>query len=94
MTTTTKMTLANFSPNSVWFTSAQYPLGTEIVFVGIVDDETGETYDMEPGDMDAAIPFDWDLEGSVNEAGEWCWDNGGTPRDWHGNSVRSIKAFH
>lgn len=90
----TKITLADFSPNSVWFTSDQYRGGTEVKFVGILDDETGETYDMEPGDISGAIPFDFDLEGSVSEAGEWEWDAIGTPRDWHGNSIRSIKGFH
>jgi hypothetical protein len=91
--TATQMTIADFAPNSIWFTSAQYPLGTEVEFAGIVDDETGETCSMEPGDIEGAIPFGFDLEGTVNEAGEWEWDNRGSPIDWHGNSVRDIKGF-
>jgi hypothetical protein len=87
------MTLAEFSPSSVWFTSVGIPMGVEVRFTNVIDDETGETYDLDPHDAQSAIPFEWDLEGYVNEAGEWAWDGEGNPTDWNRNTVLAIKAF-
>lgn len=87
------MTLSEFSPSSVWFTSIGIPAGHMIDFYGIEDEENGGTYDMDPYDIQNAIPFEWDLEGTVNESGEWCWDGEGNPSDWNRNTVLAIKAF-
>lgn len=94
MTTETQtISLADFGADSVWFVSVGIPTGVMVEFTGIVDDETGETYNMEPHDRDNAIPFGWDLEGTVNDAGEWCWDGEGIAHDWNRNTVTAIKAF-
>ncbi len=93
MTTATKISLADFEPTSVWFVSIGIPMGEEIDLVHGIDEETGQTYDMDPYDAHNSLPFEWDLEGTVNEHGEWCWDGEGSRNDWNRNSVTNIKAF-
>jgi hypothetical protein len=87
------ITLLDFGPSMVWFTSIWIPAGIEVRLTGIIDDDTGEVYDLDPYDADSAIPFNWELEGNVNEAGEWEWNGQGNPQDWNRNTVTRIKAF-
>lgn len=93
MKTETKVTLGDFGADSVWFVSVGIPMGETVDLVNGEDPDTGEKYALEPCDIDRMVPFGWDLEGAVNEHGEWCWDGKGDPRDWNRNTVTAIKAF-
>lgn len=92
MNATIKTSLADFNPSSVWFASIGIPTGIEVKFTGIEDEETGETYDLDPADIESALPFDWNLDGTVGEDGDWEWDGEGSPTDWNRNTVTRITA--
>jgi hypothetical protein len=83
MTTATKTTLADFGPASIWYTSVGRP--------------TGETIDMtevdDPRDAENMVPFEWDIEGTIDEDGEWAWDGKGNPTDFGNNTIYAIRAF-
>jgi hypothetical protein len=92
LTDAIKMSLDEFGPDRVWFTSIGIPGGLTVHFTGLIDEESGESYDLDPSDIRDCIPFDWSLEGTVT-AGEWCWDGRGNPRDWNRNTITRIVAF-
>jgi hypothetical protein len=86
------VTLGDFNPTSVWFTSVYIPQGMDIDLVYGEHPETGEAYLIELWDRKEMIPFGWDLKGTVRGL-EWEWDGDGSPCDWNGSSVLRIKAF-
>ena len=49
-----------------------------------------------PGECDhdgePTAPGFWELEGSVDEFGRWCWDGEGEVNDLRGNTIYNIKA--
>lgn len=87
-----KMTLADFGPDSVWFTSVGIPTGVTIDLAHGVDEETGEPYEIDPYDASQSLPFEWDLEGTIDDDGDWNWDGQGPCHDWNRNSVTAISA--
>lgn len=95
MTTTTKTTLADFGPDSVWFTSIGIPAGIDIDLTEVEDPDTGQFVPMDPYDVETAIPFKWSLEGTVEEFDGfdiWTWDGEGHPTDWNRCTVTAITA--
>ena len=88
----TKMTLAEFGADQVWYASIGAPTG-ETVDLFFTDDETGERAEFtDPRDAENAIPDWWSLEGTTDGAGEWEWDGRGEPRDFGRNAVTLLKA--
>ena len=73
---------------------AQYTKPGETIDLFWTDEATGERYELDAIDMESILPFSWTLEGTINEAGEWCWDGEGDPKDCRFNTVTRIKAFH
>jgi hypothetical protein len=92
-TTTQKISLSDFGPSSVWFVSIGYPTGTTIKLWWDGDDtESGQREPMDPYDQASALPFGWDLLGTVDESGDWQWDGLGDPCDERRNTVTTITA--
>lgn len=89
-----KTTLADFSPDSIWFTSLGSPTGTTITINGKITDDMGESWVIEDewSGVPESINAD-ELTGFVNAAGDmWNWDGYGNPCDWNANTIRSLAA--
>lgn len=89
---TARVTLGEFGADRVWYASTGSPTG-ETIDLFWTDEEAGERIEMDAFDLEAALPFPWTLEGTVNESGEWTWDGEGDPKDCRFNAVTRIKAF-
>lgn len=89
----TKMTLSDYNPDHVWYTSVGTPTGIDVDLVEDEDPYTGERYEIDPADVEGMVPFSWDLEGTVDERGRWQWDGEGDPRDSRWNTVTRITAY-
>ena len=100
-TATTTVTLAEFNPSYVWYTSHGAPAGQSIDLLHGEDENTGETYDLPPGESDDLLPAEWwDLEGTVSADGKlWQWDGKhadpeNRARDWRQNTLTDLAASH
>lgn len=92
--TTTKVTLGEFGPASVWYTSIGVPAGSTVdLFWEGEDTEDGERQFMDPFDVQNCLG-DWlDLSGTVDADGRWQWDGEGDPRDANRNTVTALVAY-
>lgn len=81
-TETNTVSLADFGPTRLWFTSIGSPTGVDIDLRA------------DPGPIEN-FGLDWDLDeltGTIDDAGDWRWDGRGEPRDFRQNTVLSIVA--
>ncbi len=88
------ITLSDFGPESIWYVSVGHPAGEVLdLFWEGEDTEDGTRQPMDGSDLDRNLPFTLDLLGHINEAGEWCWDGQGWPRDHSCCTITDMKAF-
>lgn len=72
----------------LWICGIGYPTGIEFTHNTETDDD--ETY-CDLGELDILFRL-WDLNGTVDENGTWCWDGEGDVRDDMGNTIYNVKA--
>ena len=95
MTTETKiLTLGEFAPHSVWYSSVGSPAGDTLECYWTADETGGEIEHIPPTDPSYPLPEGWlELSGEIDADGRWCWDGQGDPRDLGRNTVLSLVAY-
>jgi hypothetical protein len=65
-----------------------------VVFATTIGDPMGDYFPSGHPDLDVGEQYGlYDIEGEVDDGGDWHWDGEGSPRDDQGNSFTKIQAY-
>ena len=94
MTTTKTLTLREFNNEEpityLWICGVACPAGMDFNHNTETEDEE-EYCDFAELDLLDRL---WDLTGTVDKYGRWCWDGKGDVRDEQQNTIYNVKASH